>query len=78
MCFQFYVYLREIPVYLSNKFIIAKVSAIVKRNSVAAGNPRWILRAVCEHDRKFYFLDWPITPEDLSKEAALRNQQGGA
>ncbi|MCI6467572.1 MAG: galactoside O-acetyltransferase [Faecalicatena sp.] len=45
----------------------------IPENSVAAGNPCKVIRAIGEKDSVYYYKDRKIEPEDLLEEKALRN-----
>ena len=46
----------------------------VPENSVAAGNPCKVIRSINERDRKYYYKDREIDPEDLLEEKNLRGK----
>lgn len=48
------------------------VTKDIPANVVAAGNPCKVIREIGEQDRRFYYKDRPITPEDLAEEKKLR------
>jgi maltose O-acetyltransferase len=48
------------------------VTKDIPANSIAVGNPCRVLRAIDEHDMKFYYKGREITQEDLDEEARLR------
>lgn len=55
--------------------VIGGGSVVVKdipENSVAVGNPCHVIREIGERDRKYYYRDREIDPEDLAEEAELR------
>ena len=46
----------------------------VPENSAAAGNPCKVIRSINERDRKYYYKDREIDPEDLLEEKKLRGK----
>ena len=44
----------------------------VPANCIAVGNPCRVLREIGEQDKKFYYKDRRIDPDDLAEERALR------
>ena len=48
------------------------VTKDIPANCIAVGNPCRVLRAIGEHDLKFYYKDREVTQEDLDEEASLR------
>ena len=46
----------------------------VPENSVAARNPCKVIRSINERDRKYYYKDREIDPEDLLEEKKLRGK----
>lgn len=51
------------------------VTRDIPADTVAAGNPCRLLREISERDRRFYFRDRPVDPDDLAEEAALRKEK---
>lgn len=55
--------------------VIGAGSVVVKdipANSIAVGNPCRVVRAIDDHDRKYYYKDREISIEDLEEERKLR------
>ena len=52
------------------------VTKDIPANVVAAGNPCRVIRPIGEQDKKYYYQDRPIDPEDLEEERKLREENG--
>lgn len=48
------------------------VTKNIPADSVAVGNPCKVVRAIDEHDMRYYYKDREITQKDLDEEAGLR------